>query len=196
MGKDLRVNHLAANAVDSIFVSRQHENLVFGSNIPNLTKTHRRGQLANTRQEPMGHEGGSRGGGTYSGNRVTTTSDKNIQPWMEFASVASTQVTMILSNDLVLLQVPALDQFVLPCGEHVGAACGNGQPPDCRNMACQGDLQLARRQIPQLQQAQAHALCQEPKPQTGHATGPTITSQTTSRGSPVHEKTQVDIHMY
>ena len=62
----------------------------------------------------------------------------------------STQVTMVLSHDFVLLQVPALDLFVLSCREQVWVALRDCNSPDSVDMPCQSDHQLATCEVPKL----------------------------------------------
>ena len=62
----------------------------------------------------------------------------------------STQVTMVLSHDFVLLQVPALDLLVLSCREQVRVALRDSDSPDCVDMSSQSDHQLATCKVPKL----------------------------------------------
>lgn len=45
--------------------------------------------------------------------RVTATSDKQIKLRMQSEAIDCAQVAVILANNLVLLEVPALDLFIL-----------------------------------------------------------------------------------
>lgn len=57
---------------------------------------------------------------------------------------------MVLSDDFVLLQVPALDLLVLASGEEVRMTIRDNKPPHRVDVSCEGYLKLACGQIPEL----------------------------------------------
>jgi len=72
---------------------------------------------------------------------------------MERQVINGAQMTVIVTDDLVVLQVPALDLPVLAAGEEVGLAAGDGQAAHHAHMTRQGELQLPAGQVPDLDDA-------------------------------------------
>ena len=57
---------------------------------------------------------------------------------------------MVVPDDLVVLEVPALDHLILTAREEVGRAAAHCQPAHCRDMARERELERARGEVPDL----------------------------------------------
>lgn len=66
-------------------------------------------------------------------------------------------MTVVMADDLVRLEVPALDHLVLAAGEEVWMSWGNGQAAHRRDVAREREAEVPRRQIPNLDGAVAGA---------------------------------------
>ena len=62
---------------------------------------------------------------------------------------------MIMPYHFVCLQIPALDHLIFTTGEQVGLAGGDGQAPDGGDVACKGQTEGSRREVPDLDRAVA-----------------------------------------
>mmetsp|Transcript_20003 Transcript_20003/g.38141 ORF Transcript_20003/g.38141 Transcript_20003/m.38141 type:complete len:216 (-) Transcript_20003:466-1113(-) len=69
---------------------------------------------------------------------------------MQGHAVHAAQVTMVVANHLVVLEVPALDHLVQTAGEHVRVARAHRQPRHLLDMPRQRQLELPRGQVPDL----------------------------------------------
>ena len=65
-------------------------------------------------------------------------------------AVHTAQMAVIVADDLVVLQVPALDSLVLTAGEEVRRPGGDGHSAHCVRVAGQRELQRAGGQVPDL----------------------------------------------
>jgi hypothetical protein len=65
---------------------------------------------------------------------------------------------VIMPDDLVRLEVPALDLLVLASREEVRMAVGHGEGADRRNVACERELELAGREVPDLRVRKVKAM--------------------------------------
>jgi hypothetical protein len=57
---------------------------------------------------------------------------------------------MVVSDDLILLQVPAFNCFIFTATEQVGMLGADYEPSDSRNVACVGNFETASRKVPEL----------------------------------------------
>ena len=57
---------------------------------------------------------------------------------------------MVLSNDLVLLQIPAFHHLVFAAGEEVRVTIGDGEAADGADVAREGELEFAGGEVPDL----------------------------------------------
>ena len=64
------------------------------------------------------------------GHRVPAAGDQDIQGGMEREVIDSAEMTVVVTDHLVILQIPALDLSVLPGREEVGLSRGHRQTSD------------------------------------------------------------------
>lgn len=70
---------------------------------------------------------------------------------MQVNIVDSRHVTMVVSNNLVLLKVPTLDRLVFTTRKEIGLARTNNDSTNCTDMACESEFKVAASEIPNLQ---------------------------------------------
>ena len=80
---------------------------------------------------------------------------------MQRQCITRTQMTMIMANDFVCLQVPALHLLVFTAREQIRMAITHAYASDRTHVTRQRELEAARRQIPYLYNAIA-GTCREP----------------------------------
>ncbi len=86
----------------------------------------------------------------HASDRVSAGAHQYVERGMERERVAGAQMTMVVTNDLVGLQVPALDLLVLATREQVGVTWADADAPHRAHVASQGELECARGQVPDL----------------------------------------------
>lgn len=119
-GDDLRVGGLADHAGHRVGVSSQGVNVGLGAHVPDAS------------------------GG------VTTRRHEDIDRGVQGHRVDRRQVAVIMPNDLVVLQIPALDLSILAAAEQVRMPGTHAQPTNRADVTRQGQLQLAACQVPNL----------------------------------------------
>ena len=82
--------------------------------------------------------------------RVTPTGDQQIELRVQRKGENGAQVTVILADDLVLLEVPALNLLILASREQVWVAVRDPERSHSIDVTGEGQLQLALRQVPEL----------------------------------------------
>eukprot|EP00282_Hemiselmis_andersenii_P014384 CAMPEP_0114111388 /NCGR_PEP_ID=MMETSP0043_2-20121206/1828_1 /TAXON_ID=464988 /ORGANISM="Hemiselmis andersenii, Strain CCMP644" /LENGTH=351 /DNA_ID=CAMNT_0001203419 /DNA_START=10 /DNA_END=1061 /DNA_ORIENTATION=- len=117
---DLRVGRLARHAPNSVLVPRQAVDLVLGPDVPHA---HR---------------------------RVPPPGAQHVEGGVQGAAVDARQVPMVVADDTVGLEIPALHELVLTHAEHVRVPVAHRQPADGADVPREGELQLPRGQVPQL----------------------------------------------
>ena len=88
--------------------------------------------------------------GTYADGAVTATREQEVQRGMESARVHAREVPVVVSDDLVDLEVPALDELIVTDREQVGRAFTHGHAADAADVPGERDLERAAGQIPHL----------------------------------------------
>lgn len=78
--------------------------------------------------------------GTYTSGRISTRGNKDIKRRVKSQSVDTTEMSVVVANDLVGLQIPALDHLVISTREQVRVAWGDSQSTNLSDMSCQRKL--------------------------------------------------------
>ena len=87
----------------------------------------------------------------YTSSGISPTCDKNIKCRMQIDIVDSRHVTMIMSNNLVLLKIPTLNCFVLSAGEEIRLTRTDHNPTNCTDMTRKSKFEMTASKIPNLQ---------------------------------------------
>lgn len=130
-GDDLRIRRLRNDAGDGVCVSDERVDVRLRSHVPNARC------------------------------RVATGGDEHIQGRVERHAVHRRQVSVIVPNDLVVLEIPALHLPVLAAGEQVRVARRHGEAADGADVTGQRELQLSTCQVPNLNNS-ISSTCREP----------------------------------
>mmetsp|Transcript_8387 Transcript_8387/g.21616 ORF Transcript_8387/g.21616 Transcript_8387/m.21616 type:complete len:206 (+) Transcript_8387:550-1167(+) len=79
---------------------------------------------------------------------IPSPREQDVQRRVEGQGVHAAEVAVVVPDDLVVLQVPALDHLVQPAGKHVRVAVAHGEACHLLDVSRQCQLELARRQVP------------------------------------------------
>ena len=85
--------------------------------------------------------------------RVPAATEQDVQCGVERQVVDSAKVAVVVADDLVVLQVPALDLPVLAAGEEIRLATGDGQAAHHAHVSRQRQLEFPAGQIPDFDDA-------------------------------------------
>jgi len=85
-----------------------------------------------------------------SGCRISAASNQEVKFWVQSQRICTAQMAMIVSDDFILLQIPAFDHLILAAGEEIWMSIWNCQSSHGVDMSSQRDFQLAVDQIPKL----------------------------------------------
>ena len=119
-GHDLRLSRLGGHTVHGPAVSAQHHHLRLGADVPDAA------------------------------DRVPASGEDDIQRGVRGDAVDPAQMSVVIADNLVILQIPALDRLVLTTGEEVRRPSGDGDTPHSVGVSGQCELQRARGQVPDL----------------------------------------------
>mmetsp|Transcript_20831 Transcript_20831/g.42466 ORF Transcript_20831/g.42466 Transcript_20831/m.42466 type:complete len:327 (-) Transcript_20831:259-1239(-) len=108
---NLRICPFRQNRTDRIVMSRQTVNLMLRPHIPNPR------------------------------HGIPPAGDQQIQRRMEFQRKHPRQMSVIMSNDLIGLQIPTLDHFILRRREEVGMPLAEGQSADGADVSGEGNFE-------------------------------------------------------
>ena len=86
----------------------------------------------------------------HASDRVAAGAHQHVHGGMQSERIAGAQMAVVVTYDLVGLQVPALDLFVLAAREQVRMARTDAHAAHRAHVACQRQFQSARGQIPNL----------------------------------------------
>lgn len=119
-GDDLRVRRLGHHTGHRVRVARQGVNIGLGSHIP------------------------------YPGRGVSAGCGQHIDRGMQRQRVDGRQMAVVVTDDLVVLQIPALHLPILAATEQIRMLGADRQAAHCTDVACERELQLAAGQVPDL----------------------------------------------
>lgn len=88
---------------------------------------------------------------------VSATSDKNVESRVKGEGIDAAEVAVVVSNDFVRLEIPALDHFVFTAGEQIRVSGRHGEAADGADMPGQCKPEGARGKIPYLDRSVARA---------------------------------------
>jgi len=86
----------------------------------------------------------------YSCCSISSSSYDQILIWMHGKGINTTEMSMILSDYFILLQIPALDLLIFTCTKQIRMPIGHCQSSDCIYMTSQCNFELPTGQIPKL----------------------------------------------
>jgi hypothetical protein len=84
----------------------------------------------------------------HSYHSITSAGAEDIQGWMERQAVDTRKMSVIMSYDLVRLEIPALDHLVLSTAKQVGMSSRYFDTANAADVPGQGQFELAGCQIP------------------------------------------------
>lgn len=124
-GDDLRVGGLRYDRGDCLFVAGEDVDVAACTHVPDSDDT------------------------------IATAGAEDVQGGVEGESVDAREVTVVMPDHLVGLEIPALDHLVLGAGEEVRVTGGDGQPAHAGDVPREGEFECSCGEIPDLDRAVA-----------------------------------------
>lgn len=117
---DLRVGFLALDVGDGALVAGEDVDVGAGAHVPDA------------------------------GYAVATTCDEEVQTGVQVEGVDAAEMAVVVADDFVGFEIPALDHFVFTAGEEVGMSGGYGQAADGGNVTRESETEGTCSQVPDL----------------------------------------------